>query len=242
MSVLVFDIETVPCAFAGPPRADPDRPDRLAPPAHHRIVAIGYVWLDRRLQVQRMGCRGGEERQIVADFMAGVHKAAPLLVGANTRGFDLPCLVARCFHHGVRFPFRLGGKDVWYRYRDDAHIDVMDLLCGYGAGKQSSVDAWAKLAGFPGKMGITGDDVERLVAEQQWDVLHTYALTDAIQETAIFLRTEFIRGAVPAQVYQAAATSLLAAIEADKHAAPMLGLIDRPRFLLADAETAEAAE
>jgi predicted PolB exonuclease-like 3'-5' exonuclease len=231
---LIHDIEAVPCEVAGPPRRPPTD-DRLPPPAHWRIVAIGYVWLDDHLMTQRIGGVGGPDaRATVSKFMAGIWKRRPLLIGSNIRGFDQPCILKACFEFGLPYPFEYRGGELFYRYSTARVFDTQEVLSGFGAGKPSSVDAWAKLAGFPGKVGMDGSQVEALIAAGDYDAVCKYGTSDACQETAIYLRTELVRG-LPLDHYRAAGESLLKAIEADPAVAPMAAMVDRERFLLTGA-------
>ena len=56
----------------------------------------------------------------------------------RTGGFDLPVIRYRAMLHGVAAPefYRLDGEWKWNNYQNrfhDMHVDLMDVLSGYGA-------------------------------------------------------------------------------------------------------------
>ena len=69
-------------------------------------------------------------------------------------GFDLPLLRYRAFALGVPVPGLHGGghRDYWHRFGQD-HVDLCDVLSGYGASAKPSLAEMAALANVPVKIG-----------------------------------------------------------------------------------------
>jgi hypothetical protein len=80
-----------------------------------------------------------------------------------------------------------------------------------------------------GKIDCCGAAVAKLIAEGRQDEVFAYCMTDVTQETAVFLRTQLLRGELDHAEYIEAAEGLLRAIEREPRFATMLPLIDRRR-------------
>ncbi len=114
---------------------------------------------------------------------------APRLVSLNGNGFDLPVIRYRYLYHGIAAPafYQLDGDWKWNNYQNrfhDMHVDLMDVLSGYGASRWMGLGDLSGLLDLPAKSFIE-DDIwlhilrgeERLVAEYcKLDVLDTLLL------------------------------------------------------------------
>ena len=56
-------------------------------------------------------------------------------------------------------PWWFSDRNTRYRYSTDGHFDLMDFLADFGAAKNARLDVYAKLVGFPGKVGVDGSQV-----------------------------------------------------------------------------------
>src|SRR5690606_31283308 len=134
-SFLVFDIETI--VDQELPIVDGADAQKLPPPPHHRVIAIGALLLGQAdLLPKRLGIIGRQsdaEAEILREFADLVEKHQPTLVTYNGRGFDLPVLAMRCFRHGVPFRGYYRARDMRYRFSEAGHFDLMDYLADYGA-------------------------------------------------------------------------------------------------------------
>ncbi|MBK8210866.1 MAG: hypothetical protein IPK78_13795 [Rhodospirillales bacterium] len=125
--------------------------------------------------VSQIGSRStGEKTE--AEVLLGFFKtlpvdgrgAGPLLVTFGGNGFDLPLLRYRAFALGVPVAALHGGvrRDYWQRFGHD-HVDLCDVLSGYGASAKPSLAEMAALASIPVKIGgIDGSQVEAYVAAE----------------------------------------------------------------------------
>lgn len=232
-SYLVMDIETI---------LDPELPmspesspiERLPPPPHHQIVAIGVLWFDRNYSVLRIGVigEGKSEAEALADLARFADERQPHLVTYNGRGFDLPVLASRCLRHGVPFRYYYQTRDVRYRFSPDGHLDLMDFISDFGAARSSRLDVVAKLCGMPGKVGVDGKDVGPMVHAGQLDLVRNYCLCDVVQTAGIFLRVQLLRGELTPDAYKEAMGGLISAARAEPRVAPVVTAWNEPRLRL----------
>jgi hypothetical protein len=237
-SYLVLDIETVPDREVHtPPEPQPGNERAFPPLFACKVVVVGVLWLDENLLVRRFGTVGeGHDEagtlQAFSDFM-GKHR--PNLVTWNGRGFDLPVLALRAFRHGVAFPWYYQDRDVRYRYSENGHLDLCDVLSDFGAAQRTSLAGAAKLVGLPGKDGVDGSQVEGLFAAGQHEALRNYCLSDVAQTAFLFLRYRLICGQITMERYRETATALLEALERDGRFGRLMGALgeaERRRLLL----------
>jgi predicted PolB exonuclease-like 3'-5' exonuclease len=238
-SFLVLDIETIP---------DPElvwdaAVDGFPPPPFHQVVALGVLWLDGDHQFLKLGAFGGEEdappdeSKVLQEFAEFIGERFPTMVTFNGRRFDLPVLANRMLKHGVPFPAYYAGRsgrvDYRYRFSDEGHMDLADLLTDFGASRMPSLDALAQLVGMPGKMGVDGSKVQSMHEQGKHAEIRNYCLNDVVQTTFVFLRAELLRGRITRDDYRAKASVLWTALEKDPRVAEVLEKADKTRALLA---------
>ena len=237
-SFLVLDIETVP---------DPELVWDAAvggfPPApFHQVVALGVLWLDAEHSLRKLGAFGGDEdrppdeSRVLQEFADFIGERHPTMVTFNGRRFDLPVLANRMLKYGVPFPAyyagRSAGADYRYRYSDEGHMDLADLLTDFGASRMPSLDALAQLVGMPGKMDVDGSKVQSMHEQGRHAEIRDYCLHDVVQTTFVFLRAEVLRGRMTREDYRAKAGALWATLEDDPRVAPVLERANKPQTLL----------
>ncbi len=209
----MFDIETVPdiASLAAwlSPAADLDadavlelwrqREPTLTMPKlpFHQVVAVAAAVIadDGRLEACRSFGDGEEpEAELLRRFFSFVESRQPRLVGWNSSGFDLPCLTYRALKHGLVLRSFYRQRGYRYRYNEETHLDLMDLLSGYGASTKVSLDQIAAVLGVPGKMGLDGTDVWPLYRQGRLDLIRAYCETDVLTTALIFARYAHHRG------------------------------------------------
>ncbi len=220
--VLVFDIETIPdiaglrrlradwrdladreiadCAFAE--RREKTGGDFL--PLHlQRIVAICCVLRnDAGFRVGSIGAPTDSEASLIQSFFGMIDRHTPQLVSWNGSSFDLPVLHYRGLLAGVSAAryWELGVDDHEFRYNNyigryhTRHIDLMDLLAMYQSRANAPLDQMAKLAGYPGKVGMDGSQVWRAYCEGQIEQIRSYCETDVVNTYLLFNRFQKMRG------------------------------------------------
>jgi predicted PolB exonuclease-like 3'-5' exonuclease len=192
------------------------------------------MWFDEDLTVKRIGTFGEmkDEAGMMGDFADFMNTRKPCIVTWNGRGFDLPVLALRGLRFGLNFNWYYRGEGYRYRFSEEGHLDLADLLSDHGAAKMTSLDGAARLIGLPGKVGVDGSQVEGLFHAGQLEALRHYCLSDVAQTAFLFLRYRLVAGLLDRDVYRRAASGLLAALEADGRFSRLLGAVDRERLLL----------
>ena len=219
---MVFDIETVPDAvmgrrWLGLPREMSEgevgrrmmaarqeetgqKTDFLKPP-FHQVVAIAAALIDGLGVIRRLGPLGDpndSEAELLQAFFQVIADLSPRLVGWNTSGFDIPTLLYRAMRHGLPTPAFYGAGEPYHGYRkrfdEESHLDLMDILSGYGASARITLHEGAILLGVPGKLDVDGKDVAELFCEGQIDRIRQYCSHDVLTTTLIFMRYAFHRG------------------------------------------------
>jgi 3'-5' exonuclease len=229
VNTLVFDIETVPDVELGRnvyelgDLSDADvatvmftkqrqlRGSDFLPPPQQRIVAISAVMRSRDgIKIFSLGDEQSPERELVQRFFDGLERYTPVLVSWNGSGFDLPVLNYRALKHGVvaHKYWEIGETDRDFRYNNYLsrfhwrHIDLMDVLSGYGASSRASLDTAAQLIGLPGKLGIGGAHVWSAFQRGELAAIRDYCETDVLNTYLIYLRFQLVRGELDTHAYQ----------------------------------------
>jgi predicted PolB exonuclease-like 3'-5' exonuclease len=236
-SYLVLDIETIPDPdlYTAPEAAN--GVERPFPPLYAcRPIVLGVMWFDETLAIKRIGTigEGKDEPGMMADFADFMTKFRPHVVTWNGRGFDLPVLALRGLRFGLDFNWYYRGEGYRYRFSEEGHLDLGDVLSDHGAARMTSLDGAARLIGLPGKDGVDGSQVEGLFHAGQIEALRAYCLSDVAQTAFLFLRYRLVSGSIDRDTYRRAASGLLAAMETDGRFGRLLDAVERPRLLLGD--------
>ncbi len=228
MSVLVFDIETIPDIEAGKKLydlhdlSDFDTAQALfalrrakvgndfLPHYLQKICAISVVLSQgSQVKVWSLGDEQSDEKELINRFFAGIDKHTPTLISWNGSGFDLPVLHYRSLIHSISAPtywevgenqqnFRWNNYLSRFHYR---HIDLMDLIAGYQNRAFAPLDDIATILGFPGKMGMSGAKVWEQYQAGEIKSIRNYCETDVLNTYCVYLRFELIRGIINQEEY-----------------------------------------
>ncbi|HEU0037232.1 MAG TPA: ribonuclease H-like domain-containing protein [Kofleriaceae bacterium] len=254
---LILDIETVPDVERWqrpdvPEGAPPGREHREAfPPTWaHRIVVVGWIWLDQSYRLKQIGVLGDappsagttaddRERALLVELSTAIGRRKPVLVTYNGRSFDLPVIAQRSLCHAVPIGWYYRERGIRYRFSEDGHLDLCDWLADHGATRAGKLDQVARLIGLPGKVGIDGSQVEGLYQAGDLAAIQTYCLADVAQTALLLLRFRLLQAQLSVEAYHDRMAALLDALAADGRVADVLAGIDRAR-LLGPAPAAEA--
>jgi predicted PolB exonuclease-like 3'-5' exonuclease len=202
----------------------------------YRIVSIATLNAKREdgggpWTVNQIGSRSvGEKTE--AEVLLGFVKAlpvdgrgtGPVLVTFGGNGFDLPLLRYRAFALGIPVPGLHGGgrRNYWHRFGQD-HVDLCDVLSGYGGSTKPSLAEMAALAKIPAKIGgVDGSQVESFVAAGRLSEVADYCLTDVLATYCVFLRYEMVRGELKPPHFDASMDSLKAIVQRHLEQWPLL--------------------
>jgi predicted PolB exonuclease-like 3'-5' exonuclease len=225
VSVLCFDIETVPDVGAGRrllglTGLDDDavaaalfqwrrqhNGTEFLPHHLHRVVAISVTLRTRDgFKVWSLGEPAAPEAELVQRFYDGLDRYTPDLVSWNGTSFDLPVLNYRALVHGVAAPrfWETGDNDQAFRWNNYLsrwhwrHTDLMDVLAGWEQRARAPLDHIAQLCGLPGKLGMDGSQVWGAYQAGQLDRIRAYCETDVLNTWLVHLRFEHLRGKLSA--------------------------------------------
>jgi predicted PolB exonuclease-like 3'-5' exonuclease len=168
-----------------------------------RVVAISIAMRSRDgFRVWSLGEPDSTEEELVRRFFDGIERLSPTLVSWNGSGFDLPVLHYRALRHRVQAHryWEMGDEDQAFRWNNYLgrfhwrHTDLMDVLAGYQGRGRVGLDKMAQLLGFPGKLGMSGDQVWDAHLAGRTDDIRNYCETDVINTFLIYLRFELMRG------------------------------------------------
>lgn len=243
MSILVFDIETIPDVESGRKLYDlgglsdaevsqamfalrrAKVGNDFLPHYLQKICAISLVLRHgSQLKVWSLGDEQSDEKELITRFYAGIDKHTPTLVSWNGSGFDLPVLHYRSLLHGVSAPtywetgenqqsFKWNNYLSRFHYR---HTDLMDLIAGYQNKAFAPLDDISSMLGFPGKMGMSGSKVWEQFAAGQIKEIRDYCETDVLNTYCVYLRFELIRGSISQEEYTRSIDNLKTYLSTEK--------------------------
>ena len=243
MSLLVFDIETIPDIEAGRKihnltgLTDEDAAlalfairraktgNEFLPHYLQKIVAISLVLCnDKQLKVWSLGDEQSEEKELIQRFFSGIDKHLPILISWNGSGFDLPVLHYRALYHGIQAStyWELGDNNQAFRWNNYLnrfhfrHLDLMDVLAAYQNKAFAPLDDIATILGFPGKMGMSGSKVWEQYQAGNLDLIRNYCETDVLNTYCVYLRFELMRGTLSQLEYQNSVDRLIHYLQEEK--------------------------
>lgn len=243
MTVLVFDIETIPDVDAGRTLhnlhnlSDSETAEALfalrrakvgndfLPHYLQKICAISAVLSHgSQIKVWSLGDEHSDEKELITRFFAGIDKHTPTLVSWNGSGFDLPVLHYRTLLHGISAPtyWEVGETQQHFRWNNYLsrfhyrHIDLMDIMAGYQNKAFAPLDDIASMLGFPGKMGMSGSKVWEQYQAGQIKNIRDYCETDVLNTYCVYLRFELMRGIISPEEYTQKITSLKSYLQTEE--------------------------
>ncbi len=162
----------------------------------HRVVCICATTLEPssdRIELLSLGTRLGDEKAILQSFfeLFRSRERAPRLVSWNGGGYDLPVIRYRAMRHGVQAPELYAPADderynTYQNRYQDLHVDVMDVLSGYGASMRAGLGATSELLGLPGKSFLEGEVYEHWLGGEHERVVE-YCKLDTLETLLAFL-------------------------------------------------------
>ncbi|MCZ6826385.1 MAG: 3'-5' exonuclease [Gammaproteobacteria bacterium] len=225
LDCMVFDIETVPDIDLGRRLFNLDglgdeeiaqamfhrqvekTGSEFLPLHQHRVAAISVALRNRSgFRVWSLGEEDSGEKDIITRFFDGIERFTPTIVSWNGGGFDLPVLHYRSLLHRVSAPryWETGDDDQSFRWNNYQsrfhwrHTDLMDVISGYQPRGRAPLQDIALLLGFPGKLGMSGEQVWPFFVDGQIAKIRNYCETDVLNTYLIYLQFQTIRGRMDA--------------------------------------------
>jgi 3'-5' exonuclease len=131
-----------------------------------------------------------DESEVLVEFWE-VAQHYDSVITFNGRGFDVPFIYLRSALLNVP----ISRKDwLGYRYQVEPHCDLIEQLTFYGvsgrdgAGRRFNLDFYCKAFGIesPKSHGVTGMDIERMMAEGRSLEIAHYCLRDVMATIALY--------------------------------------------------------
>lgn len=136
---------------------------------------------------------------ITAHFWKGweVYKR-PQWVTFNGRTFDLPLMEMAAYRYGISLGpwFKSDGyRSPRNRFCIDAHMDLQDLLTNFSATRfNGGLNLAAQILGKPGKITLTGDQVQEQYDQGDLRGISDYCRCDVLDTYFVFLRSMVLTG------------------------------------------------
>lgn len=122
----------------------------------------------------------------------------PQWVTFNGRTFDIPLMELAAYRYGIPLPSWFndeGYKSPRNRYNVRCHLDLQELLTNFGAARlNGGLNLAAQMLGKPGKMGLTGDQVQQQYTEGNLQAISDYCRCDVLDTYFVFLRSRLLVG------------------------------------------------
>ncbi len=122
----------------------------------------------------------------------------PQWVTFNGRTFDLPLMELAAYRYGISIApwFKNDGyRSPRNRFSVDSHLDLQDLLTNFSASRfNGGLNLATKLLGKPGKMSITGDQVQQQYDDGDLGGISDYCRCDVLDTYFVFLRSMVMSG------------------------------------------------
>jgi predicted PolB exonuclease-like 3'-5' exonuclease len=169
----------------------------------HRVVCVCATILDparRTVELRHLGGEALDEKRHLEGFyrLVGQELSSPRIVSWNGGGFDLPVMRYRAMVHGVAAPdfYRTDDDRRFANYQSrchDLHVDVMDVLSGYGAAMRAGLGTMGELLGLPGKRFLERAIYDHVLDGEAAFVVE-YCKLDTVETLLVFLVWAFHAG------------------------------------------------
>jgi predicted PolB exonuclease-like 3'-5' exonuclease len=170
-----------------------------------RVVCICMTTLEPetgQVEVRSVSPELTDEAGMIGEFfrLVAASPTSPRLVSWNGGGFDLPVLRYRAMKYGIAAPefYRVDGDRQLSNYLNryhDLHVDVMDVLSGYGASARAGLSATCSLLGLPKKSFLDRDVYEHFFAGEHRRIVE-YCKFDTLSTMLVFLAWAVHTGAL----------------------------------------------
>ncbi len=221
--ICIFDCETIPDLELAKQNYDVTQTDEILmceevfyaqeektgssflPIPYHQVVTISAVIAKDDGSFIKVGTFNGDEEEIITEFFDFINKKKPKLISFNGRSFDMPMLLVRALKYNISIPAYFDNKDKWNNYRsrysEDYHLDLMDVLGGYGAVRGLKLDTLAQMSGLPGKFDVHGDEVYKLYFDGEIRKIKEYCESDVLNTYWLWLKYEVLKGSLLKENY-----------------------------------------
>jgi len=154
-------------------------------PLTARVLAIGIGAVSDSGKLESTQCWIGPEKSLLERFWSHPMWKGGSVIGFNVRPFDIPMLIKRAWHHGIRPPMILQ-RNKWL---SDQIVDLRELWQLGDRQAPGKLDDLAKFFGIPGKKG-SGHNFHELLKSDR-DKAREYCENDVRITYAIWYAMDF---------------------------------------------------
>lgn len=120
-------------------------------------------------------------------IVSAYHERIPI-VTFNGKSFDLPVMMFRAIQQDV--PVDIKAYDaLTYRYQNQHHYDLLQLLAGWERTRWHKLDFYLKLFGLKDKNDMDGSMVYTFYQAKEYDKIKEYCRNDVLSTCELFSRT-----------------------------------------------------
>ena len=194
--------------------------EKMLPPPMNRIVAAGIHVAEIRTdqddgewyETTHLSSAADPEPVIVKNLVGWLDRIAPRLVTFNGRSFDIPLLLGRALMYRIPVPFWFKSGDRYSnytnRYNHDWHMDLCDVLCGYGSTARMKLREYMALLQLPDKV-YQGGQVQDLFLAGKIAQIRDYGELDALNEFILYCNVQLLQGSITQNGYYKSLASVL---------------------------------
>ncbi|SMP47392.1 hypothetical protein SAMN06265222_102290 [Neorhodopirellula lusitana] len=165
-------------------------------------VVIAKVSKDfRLLDIKSLDEPGFRPHMMTKHFWQGWEAYnMPQWVTFNGRTFDIPLMELAAFRFGLSVPKwfdESGYKSRRNRFSTASHLDLQELLTNFSAARfNGGLNLAAQVLGKPGKMGLSGDQVQSYYDRGELMAISDYCRCDVLDTYFVFLRSMVMTGKI----------------------------------------------
>jgi 3'-5' exonuclease len=138
------------------------------------VVAIAIQFPTERYVQTREHWTEGDMLDGFWRFVRTMQREGGVIVGFNCLAFDLPVLLRRSLYLGIEVPTMQIDK-----YRHEGVVDIAHELTFGGRTTWRSLSFYCRRFGIPHDDNVNGEDIQRLVQEQNWAAVESHCQADA---------------------------------------------------------------
>ena len=170
-----------------------------------RIAAISCLLYDHHVaRIWSLGKAGDSELQRIRALFELIERHKPDLVAWHGSAFEIPVLHCRALIHALPLPKTL--------CMDATAVSGVNLMQSLAPNAVTSLDAFARLCGFPGQVELDSNAVWAAFQADQLADIQQHCETAAVNTGLLHLRRQYIRGDLSATDYNAACKRIHAAL------------------------------
>ncbi len=155
-------------------------------PLTGKTICLAYQDLSTNEPVQCFS--GDDERKIMEVFQALLsQKNYPVLLGYNSKNFDLPHIAISCIRNSVKVSGHFDYLRRLRKYQTDTHIDLYEILTNFYNNRKGKLSDWCTRFGITPPFGV-GSMVSEWHQKGDWESIEHHCSDNVRCTTELFLK------------------------------------------------------